>query len=417
VFPKASETRGTKDISLEVSIMNATVPYSLDSGMLARRLGELVGHERTVQVDFLLHLDEFDRRRAYLELGFGSLWDYCLRSLHLREGASGRRIGAMRVLRRFPKLEDALRDGRLCLSMASVLGQVLTDANLEELVARAAYCTKAEVDHLVASLQPRRAPKDGVRKLPVPARVAKSTASPDSTNDGPLPTAPAIAAPQPETVAPQPLVLAPPPVQAAPVGAAPCEPVRARPAEVRPVSENQWSLRVTIDSACKEELETLKALLSHKVPDGDLASVLREAIRCGVEKHGKRKGATPPARKRQAKVEAAEPRNRILAAVRREVWKRDGGSCTWKSEDGRRCGSRWQVEVDHIRPPLLGGTSAPDNLRLACRKHNLLHAEQVYGREHIDRFRPTTVTIARESDDAAWNAASAHPRTGAALLI
>lgn len=126
--------------------MNATVPYSLDSGMLARRLGELVGHERTVQVDFLLHLDEFDRRRAYLELGFGSL-------------------------------------------------------------------------------------------------------------------------------------------------------------------------RVTIDSACKEELETLKALLSHKVPDGDLASVLREAIRCGVEKHGKRKGATPPARKRQAKVEAAEPRNRIPAAV------------------------------------------------------------------------------------------------------
>jgi hypothetical protein len=112
VFPEASETRGTKDISLEVSIMNATVPYSLDSGMLARRLGELVGHERTVQVDFLLHLDEFDRRRAYLELGFGSLWDYCLRSLHLREGASGRRIGAMRVLRRFPKLEDALRDGR-----------------------------------------------------------------------------------------------------------------------------------------------------------------------------------------------------------------------------------------------------------------------------------------------------------------
>ena len=75
---------------------------SLDARTLARRLGELAGDERQVQVEFLLYLDEFDRRRAYLELGFGSLWTYCLEALHLREGAAGRRINAMRVLRRFP---------------------------------------------------------------------------------------------------------------------------------------------------------------------------------------------------------------------------------------------------------------------------------------------------------------------------
>jgi hypothetical protein len=27
------------------------------------------------------------------------------------------------------------------------------------------------------------------------------------------------------------------------------------------------------------------------------------------------------------------------------------------------------------------------NLRLACRQHNLLHAEQVYGREHMRKYR------------------------------
>jgi hypothetical protein len=59
----------------------ATQPSSLDSRTLARRLGEFAGDERKVQVEFLLHLDEFDRRRAYLELGYGSLWTFCLEVL------------------------------------------------------------------------------------------------------------------------------------------------------------------------------------------------------------------------------------------------------------------------------------------------------------------------------------------------
>src|SRR5919201_2389723 len=143
--------------------MNALAPSALASDALACRLRELAGDERDVQVDFLLHLDEFDRRRAFLVAGYESLWTYCLSALHLREGPAGRRIGAMRVLRRFPALEGALRDGRLCLSTVTVLGPLLTNENLDDLVARAAYRTKSETEHLVASLQPRTAPKDGIR--------------------------------------------------------------------------------------------------------------------------------------------------------------------------------------------------------------------------------------------------------------
>ena len=148
-----------------------------------------------------------------------------------------------------------------------------------------------------------------------------------------------------------------------------------RAPEVRPVSEERWSVRVTLDSAAKEQLETLKALLSHKIPDGDLGAVLREAIRCGIEKHGNRKGATAPAQQRSAKGDSAG--SHIPAAIRREVWSRDGGRCTFEGPDGHRCDSRWQLELDHIRPVALGGSSATDNLRLRCRAHNMLHAEQV----------------------------------------
>jgi hypothetical protein len=54
--------------------MTAFGPSSLDSNALVHRLHQLVCDERSVQVDFLLHLDEFDRRQAFLQAGFGSLW-------------------------------------------------------------------------------------------------------------------------------------------------------------------------------------------------------------------------------------------------------------------------------------------------------------------------------------------------------
>jgi hypothetical protein len=62
-------------------------------------------------------------------------------------------------------------------------------------------------------------------------------------------------------------------------------------AEVRPVAEDRWSLRVTLDGAAKADLDALRTLLSHKIPDGELGAVVREAIRCALEKHGKRRGA------------------------------------------------------------------------------------------------------------------------------
>jgi 5-methylcytosine-specific restriction endonuclease McrA len=197
-----------------------------------------------------------------------------------------------------------------------------------------------------------------------------------------------------------------------------------RRAETLAVSESHWSLRVTLDRACKEDLETLRSLLSHEVPDGTLGAALHEAIRCAIDKHGKRKGAVAPARKartgklagaeqtgtmkaeartevaatqaaevaatKKATEAAAKPqtaRTTIPAIVRREVWKRDGARCAWVGPDGRRCDGRWKLELDHIRPVALGGPSTVENLRLACRAHNLFHAEKTFGREHMDRFR------------------------------
>lgn len=377
--------------------MHTNEPCSLTTPALAQRLVELTGEEREVLVDFLLHLDEFERRRAFLHAGYESLWAYCLKVLHLREGPAWRRIGSMRVLRRFPRLEPALRDGRLCLSTVTLLGPLLTEESLYELVARAAYRTKAEVERLVATIQPRVAPRDGVRKLPDAAPLlAPVAATPTPTSTAtPSPTASATAAPSsPSTATRSQVVTGTPAPHSdslfAPRGERGSRGDRRDAVELRPISADCWSLRVTLDAAMKADLESLASLLSH-AHGADLAAVLREALRCGVEKHGKRRGAVAPQRTRSpadrpaTELPAPGMRTAIPAQVRREVWLRDGGRCTWKAPDGRICGSRFKLEFDHVRPVARGGASTVDNVRVLCKQHNLLHAEQTFGQEHLAR--------------------------------
>jgi hypothetical protein len=154
------------DPRLASSAVFSAIPAALDSAALARRLAQLAGDERAVQAEFLVHLEELDRRKGWAEAGYGSLWEWCLKVLHLREGATARRISAMRVLRRFPQLAECVRDGRLCLCTMALLGPVLDHDNVADLVERAAFKTRSEVERLVASLAPRVAPRDGVVSSP-----------------------------------------------------------------------------------------------------------------------------------------------------------------------------------------------------------------------------------------------------------
>ena len=73
--------------------------------------------------------------------------------------------------------------------------------------------------------------------------------------------------------------------------------------------------------------------------------------------------AQPPHRARRSRY--------IPAPVRREVWRRDGGCCSYVDpHSGRRCGSRFLLELDHVVPFALGGSAEPGNLRLHCAAHH-----------------------------------------------
>ena len=89
--------------------------------------------------------------------------------------------------------------------------------------------------------------------------------------------------------------------------------------------------------------------------------------------------ATPRQRHRQAR--------NIPAAVKREVYARDAGCCSYIDQRGQRCGETRYLELDHLKPFAHGGEHVASNLALRCAAHNALAAEEAFGRDVIERKR------------------------------
>ena len=94
---------------------------ALSDRELLRETSNLVRHERHLQGAIIDHLAEIEARGLYLERGFSSLFDYAVRELGYSDAAAARRIGAMRLCADAPQAREGLRDGSLTLSAAAEL--------------------------------------------------------------------------------------------------------------------------------------------------------------------------------------------------------------------------------------------------------------------------------------------------------
>jgi hypothetical protein len=73
--------------------------------------------------------------------------------------------------------------------------------------------------------------------------------------------------------------------------------------------------------------------------------------------------------------------------VKRAVWARDSGRCTFVSETGRRCPARKCLEFDHVEEVARGGEASVAGIRLRCRAHNQYQAECTFGAGFMERKR------------------------------
>jgi hypothetical protein len=291
------------------------------------------GHRLTARL--LVHLVEVEARRLDLRLGYSSLFDFCRRKLGMSDGEAFRRITAARLLGRLPRLLAPIEHGKGTLSTLVLLRDHLTDANLDELVAQTAGKTKMEVQELLARRAPRPDVPSTVRELP--------------------------------------------PLESAPMAATVLAPAQV-PARIEPLAEERYEVRFTASRELRGKLERARDLMRHRNPSGDLAVVIErgvDALLAKLEKERLGRSVRPHRNPRRA------TKPRVTAAKRREVFARDGERCTFVSEDGQRCPSTTLLEIDHIEPRALGGGDEASNLRVLCRRHNRLRAEEVFGKEHV----------------------------------
>jgi 5-methylcytosine-specific restriction endonuclease McrA len=331
---------------------------------LLHTLRQLLGKERVLSARWLAHLAEVDVRGLYREHAYASLFDYCVQALHLSEAEAYLRIRAARLGRQFPRVLSMLAAGELHLSAIKLLAPVLTADNAEELLSVARFKSKRELELQLAQRFQQPDVSNVIRKLPQPRLVPEPVA---------VPAAPLFATDAP----PASPSSTPSKVEVRP------EPQPARPA-LSPLGPERYKVQLTASKALHDKLRQAQDLMRHEVPDGDLSRVLERALDLLIAERMKRCFAATD-RPRKRSNEPASHTRHIPNAVRREVFARDGGRCTYVSDDGKRCEQRGFLELHHEEPFGRGGPATIANIRLLCRAHNQLLAERDYGRAHVQQ--------------------------------
>jgi hypothetical protein len=190
--------------------------------------------------------------------------------------------------------------------------------------------------------------------------------------------------------------------------------------------EPVYRLHITIPAGTRRKLDRAAELLRHQIPDGDPALIIDRALGVLLDRLEQRKFARVMARPepnvgvRPADLPvtgmetgpegpaSSDPgdglggrgRRPIPAAVRREVWRRDGGRCAFVGAGGRRCDQVGWLEYHHRVPWARGGTDTVGNLELRCRAHNELERETDFGRHArgTDAIHPADVPA-----DGGWD--------------
>ncbi len=358
--------------------MNQYSLSHLSDAAVCSGLAAAVTLDCTTTATLLVHIGEADERRLYLPLGYSSMYQYCVREFHMSEDVASKRIRVARAARQFPEIYDRIADGRLNLSAALLLAPHLTCENVATLLTASTHLTNAAIELMLAErfatpdllALPGDTTPHFAESEPAVRRVVPSDASESDKWEVPL----------------------------SPDAPAPLSPIRRN----RPVM---------LDDEAYDLLERARELLSHAVPKGDPATVIKRAVaelvdRLERRKHGKVDRPRAP--------RGSSNGRHIASEVRRAVSERDGDRCAFVGTEGRRCEERFRLEYDHIVPVAQGGPSSIANVRLLCRAHNQYAAECELGSEFMRNQRAhAQARRAREQAEAAAAVKRAQARAAA----
>jgi 5-methylcytosine-specific restriction endonuclease McrA len=323
---------------------------SLEKSELLQCTQDLVATEIKTTMALIEHLREIDRRLLFLEMGFSSLFEFCVKHLGLSEGSTQRRISAMKLIRDIPEAKQKLESGEMTLSNASQVQTVFRTAKLsiaekKETLDKISGMTQKECQSVLLTLVPEAAPKLLER--------------------------------------------------------------------ARQVTNERFELKLVVSKDLHDQIQELKNLLSHSLHSGGTTELLEHLVSEELRRQKKKRGISEKRSEEQGQrqvqergreqrqegethklklvtaaavqTETVRSRKHIPVRLRREIWKRAQTRCE-AVDHGKRCSSQYRLELDHIIPYGQGGGDSPENLRLLCRAHNIRHAIESYGEETMGRF-------------------------------
>jgi len=310
---------------------------------LIEKIKSLRGSEREIVAELIKTLAEIYSKKLHQTAGYSSLYSFCTGALGYSSGAAWRRCAAARVVPKTPEILFKLSSGELTLCAVAELSKVINEKNSSTVLPEALGRSREELKVLVAQYQPVAAtPKRRER-----VRVKRV----EPSKELPLLSSQSAAA------------------------------------------DSERLYTVTLELT-QEEMELVHqaqaALCTAKVKDTLLSAAKKvisreqrlEQLR---ERRAAKKECASQVRRTGADNLSDKPRSRYIPVdIRHAVTMRDGKQCSYVSPTGVRCCERNNLELDHIVPFSLGGESTTENLRLLCKTHNLMYAEEIFGRETIE---------------------------------
>jgi hypothetical protein len=150
-------------------------------------------------------------------------------------------------------------------------------------------------------------------------------------------------------------------------------------AGVQPLAPGRHRVQFTADRPLLDRLERLRDLLG--IAERDMARVIDAAVTEKLQRlEARRFALTATPRRNLGGTDTRAANRHVPAAVRRAVFRRDGGQCRFVDRQGRRCPARSGLELHHRHPYACGGDHTVDNVQLMCRAHNRCVAELDFGR-------------------------------------
>ncbi len=307
--------------------------HALSDKDLLQNTKNLVARERQLFTEILHHLQEIQRRRLFSDLGYRSLWDYCMKALGYSESQVKRVTDAMKLIQEIPEVEAIIKQGDLSLSNV-----VAAQVHFRSEEKAGAPLTTEDKLEVIESLK-NKSSREGEKIL-----AEKSSHEPPPVKD-----------------------------------------------KIRRVTATISEVKFGANEKLLEMMDAVKGMLAHKHPNLSTKELMEIVFDMALDKLDPARKVKPEVKSENMRVPKNLPptsagrndtvgkRKHISIKTERDVWKEAGSKCV-------NCQSKYALETDHFEPVSLGGDSSRENLRLLCRNCNQRAAIKKLGQQKMDRY-------------------------------